>query len=355
MKEYFNIHNLVKIKIQSNIDSKIDEALAHWREFQESFLDDRDIDIFIYDYSQCPNLKNPIVACTISDGDYYSDNYLNIPTLKFCFNFVDKPLIVYCDYFSIPLNVMVELVLLNKGYSLIHSGAAQYNGKNYLFTAFAGIGKTTIVSALICSGGKLFGDDMNIVNEREILSYPLDFSISPYHLDILRINDKKMEHGFRKTKILDGITNRLRRYDFRVSRLLILILNSIKTGYVSVPPKKIFGENCIVGKGQIDEIFYLCKVKNDLAEITVERIDPEDLAEVCTNILFQEWHQSMLLLYIYSALSPFSLNSLFKKIRKIFRDTFMHYECYQLKVPSNLDNLTYQSQLLSYLKEAEHA
>ena len=346
--KYFNIHNLVKMRVQSNINLKRDTILAHLREAEVPFLDDKDIDIFMYDYSKCPNFENSIA---LSNYYYYSNNYLNIPDERFCFNFIDNPLIVYCDDFRMPLNLIVELVLLNRGYSLIHSAAVRYNGKNYLFPAFGGVGKTTTVSAMVYNGGKLFGDDMNIINEREILNYPSDFSVYPYHLDILKIKDKRIKYKFKKTEILDNITNFLKKYNFRVSKLLILIFNSMKKKCVNVPPKEIFGENCIAKKGQIDEICYLYRVENDLPEITVERIDANNLAEICTNILFQEWHESMLILYTYAGLSAFSLNSLFSEIKNIFGRTFMRHECYQLKIPNNLDNLTYQKQLISYLKK----
>ena len=350
MIKYFNIHNLIKIKIQSNINLKIEETLMHLREFEESFLDDVDVDIFIYDYSECPNFKT---AIALSNYYYYLDNYLNIPDERFCFNFIDKPLIMYCDGYRIPLNFALELILLYKGYSLMHSAAVRYNGRNYLFPAFGGIGKTTTVAAIVYSGGKLFGDDLNIVNERKILSCPIDFAVYPYHLDILKINDKKIKDEFKKTKILNNIINYFKKYNLRVIKLLILILNSMKTPYVNVPPKKIFGEKCIVEKGQIDEIYYLCRVENNLPDITVERIAPDNLAEMCTNILLQEWHGSMSILYTYSGLSTFSLNSLFLKIKNIFGRTFMHYECYQIKIPNDLDNLTYQKQLVSYLNKGE--
>lgn len=345
LAKYFNIHNLVRMKIQSNLYPKMGEALHQVREFEESHLDDKDIDVFIYDYAKCPEIKNYVV---LSDYYYYSDNYLDIPAERFCFNFIDTPLIVYCDKFRIPLNFLVELVLLSKGYSLIHSAAVQYNRKNYVFPTFGGVGKTTTVAAIVYNGGKLFGDDMVIVNEREVLSYPLDFSVYPYHLDILKIKDKKIRYQFKKTKILDSVTNKLRKYNFRVSKLLILILNSFKTPCINVAPKEIFGENCIVEKGQFDEIYYLCRVKNGLSEITVEQIDSSKLAEICTNVLFQEWHGSMSILYTYSGLTTFSLSSLFSKVRDIFRLAFTHCQCYQIIIPDNLDNLNYVKQLVSY-------
>lgn len=344
--KYFNIHNLVRIKVQSNINPKLNTILAHLREFEEAPISDDDIDIFIFDYSDCPNLKNPV---SISNYYYYSNNYLNVPDKRFCFNFLDEPLFVYCDNFAVPLNLMVELKLLRKGYSLIHSAAVQYNGRNYLFPSFGGVGKTTTVSALMYNGGKLFGDDMVILNEREILSYPLDFSIYSYHLDILRIKDKKIELELRKAKELNNLVNHLKRYNSRFIKLIILMINSFKKEYVNLPPKRIFGENCIVEKGQIDEIYYLYRMKDENSNITIEEIDPNSLAKLCSNILFQEWCESMQLLYTYSGLSAFSLNLFFSKIEDVFRNAFMRHKCYKLKIPNNLDSLTYQRQLISYL------
>lgn len=348
MAKYFNIHNIVRIKIQSSSYLKYEQAAYQLREFEKPLLEDKDIELFIYDYSECPVLKNPTV---LSNYYYYSDNYLNVPCEKLCFNFIDTPLIVYCDDFRISLNFLIELSLLRKGYSFIHAAAVEYHGKNYLFPAFGGVGKTTTVASLLFDGGRLFGDDINIVKQKEVLSYPMDFSVYPYHLDILKFKDRKVEYQFKKTKILDGITNKLRRYSFRVSKLLILILNSLKTPYVNIPAKDIFGKDCIKEKGQIDEVYYLTRVGGDLSEISVQQIDSDKLAEIGTNVLLQEWHGAMNLVYTYSGLSSFSLHSLFIKIRDIFRGTFQNYQCYQIKIPATLDNLNYQEQLISYFNK----
>jgi len=346
VEEYFNIHDLVKLKVESNITSKVTTVLAQLREFQTVPLDNDSIDIYIYDYLRCPNFKNVTI---LGEHYYYSNNYLRIPKEKFCFNFIDKPFTVYCDHFIIPLNFIIELVLLVKGYSFIHSAAVEYRGRNYLFPAFGGTGKTTTVSAIVHSGGKLYGDDMNIINDREILNYPSDFSVYPYHLDILDIKDKKIKNKFKKTKILDRITNELENYKFRVCKLLILVLNSFKTPCINIAPRAIFGEDCIVRGGKIDEIYYLSRAENDLSEISIENIDSNELAEICRNVLLQEWQMAMPVIYTYSGLSPFSVNSILDRIRDLFGQTFLQYKCYQITIPNSLGNLAYQRQLISYL------
>lgn len=349
MKLYFNIHNLVKITVQSSIAYKTDIALAHWREFQVPSIDEGDIDICIYDYCECPKFKDPVLTHTISDGDHYADNYLNIIPMKCCFNFVDRPYTVYCDYFSIPPNLMVELVLVGKGHSLIHSGGVKYKERNFLLPAFAGIGKTTVVSTLVRNGGKLFGDDWNIVNSSDMYGYPMDFSVYPFHLDILGIKDRKIERDFARTRVLDTITGRLSKYKFRAIKLLVLVLNSLKTGAVNMPPRKIFGGDCLARVGPIDRVLYLCKVQNGLTEITCETMDAADLAGICANITFLEWAQCLGILYAYSALSEFSMHAFFNSIRGTLQQVFAAHECCQVKIPEGLDRRALQEQLIRLL------
>jgi len=344
--KYFNIHDLVKIKVETNLNQKLDTIMFQLREFEIFSLADQNVDIFIYDYYRCPVLNNPIV---LSEYYFYENNYLNIPNLKFCFNFIDTPFKLYCDIFVIPLSMLVELVLLKQRHSLLHSAAVQYKGKNYLLPAFGGVGKTTTISEIITHGGKLYGDDMVIISGDKILSYPLDFTIYPYHLGFLKINDKRIIYQFKKTEILNKTTDYLKKYKNNVFKLMILIFDHFKIPYINISPKYLFGENCIVKKGLINEIYFISKIKNNFPEITIDQIDSDNLAEICANILLQEWHGSMSILYTYSGLSTFSLNSLFIKIREIFKNTFNNYKCHQMIIPYDLSNINYQKQLISYL------
>ena len=344
--KYFNIHGLVKIKVCSSIPAKINTILHQIKEFEEPSLNDRSIDLFIYDYSKHPKLENTIV---LSNYYYYSKNYLNIPVKNFCFNLINKPFIIYCNRLEMPLNFLIELVLIQKKYTLVHAAATKYGEKCYLFPAFGGVGKTTAVAAMMFRGGQLYGDDMVIIKNKKILNYPMDFSIYPYHLNILKIKDKNIKYQFKKTKILNFITKKLDKKKYRINKLLTLMINSFKTPVFNVSPRKIFGNNYLASDGQIDEIYYLLKKGDSSSEIITEKIDQYQLAEICTNILFQEWHQAMAILHIYSGLSEFSINSFFNKINEMFNETFKNYKCYQITIPVNLKDIAYQKQLISYL------
>jgi len=350
----FNIHGLVRIRMETTIKSKADIAMRHFRHFEVDRAADASIDIFIHDYCECPSLENG----TVTSETCYADNYLNIADEKLCLNLIDAPLTVYCNRYVIPLKFLVEAVLLKRGYSLIHSAALEYRGRNYLFPAFGGVGKTVLASAVIGDGGKLFGDDMVIVSQGCLSTFPLDFSLYPYHLHVLKIEDPKVTKSLRRIEALNRcarlfscMTAPLRRYDPRMDRLLSMVIRFIATRFVSVSPVTIFGSNCIAQNGPLHRVCYLSKVQSTSSQIMVETIDAEDLAERCANIMFQEWYQSMSILYRYSGLSTFSLNGVFAQIREVFQDTFGRVECLHIRIPNTLDHRAYQSQLIAYLSD----
>ncbi len=137
-----------------------------------------------------------IINVEIISDYYYSDNWLNIPVHKTCFNLTGKTIEVYCDKLLLPINLLVHLALQRKGYSLIHAAGFEINNRAFLLPAFGGIGKTTLVAGLLFSGGKLYGDDLCIIGKNKIYPYPIDFSVYPYHIQILRINNRRIKRTF---------------------------------------------------------------------------------------------------------------------------------------------------------------
>jgi hypothetical protein len=150
-EKYYDIHGLVKIKISTNSESIQTEAIAHLREFTTSKIDDDQLDIIILDYSQRISLESPVI---ISDYYYYANNWLHVPSKSLCFNLVNKQIVLYSDRFNLPINILVEIILLRQGYTLIHSAGFSYNGKSYLVPTFGGVGKTTTLAKVVENGGK---------------------------------------------------------------------------------------------------------------------------------------------------------------------------------------------------------
>lgn len=343
---HFNIHDIVHVKVETRSHGIITQVSHQLSEFRDDEKNSVPPDLLILDYERLPKFKKPVV---ISEYYIYEGGWLNIPCHRTCFNLITNPITIYCDKFILPVNLLVHLALLKKGASLMHAAGAELNGMRYLFPAFGGIGKTILVASIVFSGGKLFGDDMVIINKDGILSYPIDFSVYNYHMKILAINDNRAKFKFWVTDSLNLITNCLERNDNILFKAMRVFLNTLKTSYINVPPRTIFGHEYIAQNGKIDGIFYL--ERRDVQSSSVEHnpIASDIIASCATNILFHEWHQSMQFLFAYSALSSFSLEDIFQRTKAIFENLFSKQTCYLIDIPQSMSSEDYQKELLRYL------
>jgi hypothetical protein len=351
---YFNVHDIVKLKIQTNIKQKIFDILAFFREFKESFSsDENDIDIAISDYYLHPRFREYMTISESSKLYLYKNNWLDIPQDNVCFNLLDKPLKIFYNTFSpLPLTFLMELILLDKGYTFIHAASVEKDGEAYLFPAFPGAGKTFLVSLLLKNREdcKLLGDDLVIINKKEVLSFPRDFAVYPYHLDILRVKDKNAIRKLTIIKLLNTL------YNSKFNKLLVAMISDfiekigfnsdefknifglIKASHARIPPRELFSNHSIGKRGDLRGIYYLSKVSDrSLSKVTIEEINATELARICTYIMLHEWGQVMSILTIYCGLSEFSLYSFFTKINDLLNRIFAQHRCYQIKVPIKLD------------------
>jgi hypothetical protein len=80
------------------------------------------------------------------------------------------------------LNPLLERMLWQRGYFLLHSAGVERAGRACLIAGRGGAHKTTFTMALLRKGWKLLGDDMVIVNRGRVLCFPtvaqeLDFLV----------------------------------------------------------------------------------------------------------------------------------------------------------------------------------
>jgi hypothetical protein len=348
VKGSFNVHGLARVHVETRFKAKLEQVMHHVAEFEEPAEDGNTPDVVIQDYADAPVLTYQIV---IADHYLYGDGTLNIPSDKICYDLLSAPIRVYCDRLVLPLSLLIHLALLRKGHALIHAAAVEFEGRHYLFPALGGVGKTTLVAGVVFAGGKMYGDDLNIVNENEVLSYPQDFSVYPYHLPLLRLNERSIVRDFARTAMLDRITDVLESYDSRPARLVRMVLNSLKITCVNVPPRRIFGGQCFAKRGVVDEIYYLLRTAMGPRDLVIKRIEPRMLAQICTDILFHEWHESLKYLYVYGALCPFSPDEIHGGTMAIFERLFASRPCYVVEIPVSMTNVEYQEKLLMYLSK----
>ena len=307
----FNLHGLVRIRVETIFPEKMQNVLHHLAEF-ESREDEPVIpDILIRDYQDFRPVPPSPNQLAIPDFCTCSGSVLDIPPYSLSFDLAHSPIILFSEKgLYLPLNFLIHTYLLRKGFAMIHAASFQFQENIYLFPSFGGIGKTSLVAAAVFAGAKLFGDDMLIIDHHNVYSYPQAFSVYPYHLPILQYKDNKLAHSFRKTKYLNFITDRLESFSNRPAKLFRVSLNSLKVPCANIPPRKIFGDHCFAEHGPVDCIYFLRRINSDNGDISITDADPIDLAKTCTSILFHEWHNSLRYLLACSHPCPFVLPSM---------------------------------------------
>ncbi|MGB2726930.1 MAG: hypothetical protein WBD09_00435 [Halobacteriota archaeon] len=222
---YFNIHNIVKFRIEDNsnfINRKMFGGI--FEEYINYFSDEireEDLD-FIVTISR--KIK-PKPSCYILDDKYYIDRgYLYtedsyklakwrieiIPNEdKYMINIEPNNLARFfiSGFF---IDFIIQYILTKKGYSILHSSGVSKNGLAYLFSGRGGSGKTSIGIHLVSSEGeyKFLGDDFIIVHRGYTHPYITPLNLFTYNLNpflLKNLNRKKRAMMFFK-KVLYSLT-----------------------------------------------------------------------------------------------------------------------------------------------------
>lgn len=340
--QQFDVHGLLRVSVESRLPAKLQQVMHHLAEFVDQRDGDRPPDLLLRDYAAAPPFAEPEV---VSDAYRYGGRWLDLPAHRVRVDLDGRPITMYSDRMVLPVNLLVHLALLRRGFSLVHAAGVEFEGRRYLFPALGGVGKTALAADLVFAGGKLYGDDMTIVGSEEILAYPLDFSVYPHHLALLRIEDRAIDRAFRRTAALDRITRWLERWDARPVKLARVALNSLKVPCVNVAPRRIFGDQCFAARGTVDAVYYLARTAEEAVGITIAPADPVRLAQVCTDILLYEWQQALPLLHLYSALSEFSVEEMTARTKGALELLFSGCPCFRAAIPASLSLADYPASL----------
>src|SRR3989344_3718748 len=169
MDIYYNIHNLIKVKVSSNY-KYLQEGYRHYLRYFET------------------RQEFPVVDYEVREfGDFSkTDRSVSFKREKYAVVYDNNKIIEYTTYANRATNFWIQNLLFKNGMSFIHAAAVEIGGKGIIFPASGGAGKTTLISYLRnLSNFKFFGDDFVIVNKRgEMFSYPSDFSIYKYHVKL---------------------------------------------------------------------------------------------------------------------------------------------------------------------------
>lgn len=350
MKKHYNIHNLVEIII----DKKVNKWIVRDIEFQVGFFFSSEESqkkipkIEIYPYAEFSKLQN----FNKQESYFYKeislvDKYLNNPNEKLCIYNKDGNFLIFADYSNFLINLYIQILIVEQGFTMIHAAGYKYfNGLIQVVTGAGGIGKTSIASyAAINKGFKILGDDILIIGKnKECLAFPREFVLKTYHSkshdQIFKKNNISLFNFYKIkrliienlpfTALIKKILKKVGIYYF-VSR----IVNPVQH-LATISANKMFGNNSIATKGQIGKIFFLDRIKD--YSFHIKKTNSEVLSNRLISIIHHEWIHYMPHFLSLGANNVINLNQYMSKVSKVFSESLIDLDLFQVKVPLDADH-----------------
>ena len=344
---FYNIHDLVYIKISPNVSNLIINQIN----FQIGAFQKENIKT---------NKKIPIISIEPFDKmqDYQKNEKKNS---IFHFHqgivgedFVDienkiyikkkgNIILICADFPNIFINFYIQLLILSGGYVFCHAGAYENKDKKINIIAGAGgIGKTAMIAYVVNDlGFRYLGDDLVLLGpKRECFSFPRNFIIKKYHknnlLQILGKN-KVPKWNFFKIKLFllenapfAGFFKKiLKKYGlyYKVADIF-----RPQEFLVSLPPSEIFGKNKQCQNGKINRIIYIDKTLD--SKISVKfKINKKKIINRLVSVIHNEFKLIYNQAYSLGALNVINLSEYFVKIVENYNNALKGVEIIELKIP----------------------
>ena len=316
---YYNIHGVVRFKIIDKQKSLVDRIIGDpFQEYEnylsEDILDDTDIDFIVNIVDRIERRDNTYILDDkyyIDEGytctkDFYKIAKWEIEVIrsgeKLIVNIVPNiaARLFISGFF---IDFMIQYVLTQKGYSIVHSSAVSKNGQSYLFSGRGGSGKTSIAIRLISSNRdfKFMGDDFIIIKDGQSIPYftPLNlfsYNVSPFLAGKFRINQK---------------------FTFSLKKLLYRLTLGYAKFFTKLNPMDNFSELLSID-AEISKIFVIIPTnQSDPVEAKITRISKSEAIEYLTNNLKMDSRYVPKYFIQYGFLFP---NDVFSKFWRDYKD-----------------------------------
>jgi hypothetical protein len=202
---FFNIHNLVGMRVQSGHASQRSIRLA-FGPFETESLERIDLTL----QYEPPEIGEHSFA---SESYLFTNRHVYIKNYKLHLVNQENGCVLASNRDLLPFVMpVIQWLLLKKQHSFVHGAAVAIKGQGILLPGWGGTGKT---SAIICllkevPDTSFLGDDYSIVSDKgRLLSFPKAFFIYPYHRNLFphlfKIHHKPLVPPF-----LSGLLERVR-------------------------------------------------------------------------------------------------------------------------------------------------
>ena len=346
----FNIHDLITVRIDKSISShhvnQIEFQIGYFKTNQISNVKS-DIcmlsvlpienmpDIFTEEYSEAERKEY------ISNNDviYFTKN-------KFGLEKLDKGYALYLtDDGMCPLNIILQMMLVEHGISMIHASAFQKDlGGIVVMPAFAEAGKTSLLGVLAKTDQYRFlGDDVVLLSkEGECLAYPRSIVLQKYHQKIFSNLFSELNISHARDSIVKSTKKFIKEnipFKGLIKSLFPGKINTNMLNYdnhlATVPLENFVGENNIDSKGKIEKIIFLQRYNGK--DIKSNLIDTDNMSVRLLSIMHLEWLNYLVIPLTYAGFGKFNIASYYSKVNDIIEKAIAGKPCYILYIPQTLD------------------
>lgn len=260
---------------------------------------------------------------------------------------------------GVPLLIpILNLTVLNKGALPLHASAFTYNGVGVLATGWSKGGKTETLLAFAARGAEYIGDEWVYVSGdgRRMCGIPEPIRVWDWHLQDLPQYRTLVGRGdrarLRTIKLVQSVDRAMPqgvRHTFFPARMMSRITPVLKQQlYVDIHPKRLFGSRFGTLSGTFDRLFFV--VSHDLPDVTVQPIDPQ---EVARRMVFSLQHERLDFMAYYLKFRfafPDAANPLIECAEELQRDrlarvlagkdAYAVYHPYPVPIPSLFDAIS---------------
>ena len=352
MEAYYNIHNIVGVKIKTENSRIVKEYEYVLRNFK-ILTELKNINIEILDFKEFHFPENHFYLSSFfngfNDGVYHKKDH-------YALEIKDNKIKLYLKDADVSLNPLIEYFLLKNGSTFVHGAGISYKDKGIIFPAPPGAGKTLLISKLRENKDiKFFGDDYLILNQNTTMySYPIDFSIYDYHFNFFpELQNTVESRKIKKVRYERPIVNIIKDLPFKKFLKKVAYFfqyDFLKGGeYVKIPVKQLIPESKIGQSAVLRHSIFLKRYNG--TELKIEKMELEGLVKELLGILQSEWRETMPIFYALSSAGVIDATDYLNNIKNIMTKSFSNLELYRILIPQSMDNREYLQKIEEFLEQ----
>ncbi len=352
MENYYNIHNIVKIKIQTKKLDIVKDYEYYFRDFKvvEKI---NNVDIEIRDIDE---FSLPKESFNISNAFFGFDHGVYSKNDSYAVRIENNKMVIFLRESNLCINSLIEYFLLRNDCTFIHGAGISYKNKGIIFPAPPNTGKTLLISKLRQKENvNFFGDDYVILKkDGTMYSYPMDFSVYDYHFDFFpelkgTIENKKIKRNIYERALVNMVKDLpIKKVLKRMARFIGY--DFLQGGlYLKIPAQQLVAKEKIGVSTQIKYCIFLSRYNGK--EFKVEKIKLENLVKETLGILQSEWYKT---LPVYNLLSSFGIidfSEYLNSIKNIISSGFSDMELFKILIPTDMENKERLQKIEKFLEQ----